>query len=76
MPHILDVLYMTQTVFSWSSSQGKRDESTNVDAAKAKADAKVPSLHLCLFLKLIILHGANVATGNIAEQFSCCLRQT
>lgn len=27
-------------------SQGKRDESTNVDAAKAKADAKVCSPHL------------------------------
>jgi len=28
-------------MFFWFSSQGKRDESTNVDAAKAKADAKV-----------------------------------
>lgn len=37
---------MEQTVFFWSFSQGKRDESTSVDAAKAKADAKVHSLQL------------------------------
>lgn len=44
--HILDLFYMKQTVLLWSFSQGKRDESTSVDAAKAKADAKVHSLQL------------------------------
>lgn len=44
--YILDLFYMEQTVFFWSFSQGKRDESTSVDAAKAKADAKVHSLQL------------------------------
>ena len=41
---------VSQTVAFWSSSQGKRDESTNVDAAKAKADAKVRSLPTELFI--------------------------
>lgn len=59
MPNKLDL-----SIFFLLSSQGKRDESTNVDSAKAKADAKVNSLHLshslwsqslffCLFFKQI-----------------------
>lgn len=50
------------------SSQGKRDESTSVDAAKAKEDAKVPSLHtdfsLGQFCSILIMKKVQSEKGN------------
>lgn len=40
-------------MFSYLSSQGKRDESTSVDAAKAKEDAKVCLLYTDLSLMFL-----------------------
>lgn len=45
-PNILNLFCASQSMFFCSPSQGKRDESTTVDAAKAKADAKVVSPQL------------------------------